>query len=305
MADLYTEYRTEDWPEFRNLLWMLSVGDWVFRGQRDANWPISSTLERSIPSSLMKGVEHDKDLKAAVGRYLEMMEDPLFKRFGERIDQYVGPEAGADSLLGRMALMQHHGVPTRLVDFTESPYVAAFFAVEDARDPEAECAIWVIDYTWCWKKSAQAVRKETKISREKFPDDVNFSNEDVLLETIFNMELPLVVPLRPSRLNERIASQQGMFLCPGEMNIPFMENLYALDKKELPDTLLKIVFPASWRGLILYDLRSMNIGPHTLFPGLDGYARWVKLQLDLDYAYDQVEEEFRRYTGAPGAQSVS
>ena len=300
MAELFTEYRPKDWPEFRNLLWMLSVGDWVFRGQRDANWPVSSTLERSVPAYLMKGLKNDKDGKAEVGKYLEAMEEPLFLKFSERLDAYIGKEAGASTVLGQMALMQHHGVPTRLVDFTESPYVASFFAVEDALDPDGECAIWVINHAWCLEKSAQAVRKEKERAGEEFKEYVDFSDIEILFDTIFQLKLPFVVPFRPSKLNERIASQQGLFLCPGELDRSFMENLYALGKKELPDFLIKIVFPASWRGLILYDLRSMNIGPHTLFPGLDGYARWVKLQLDLTHAYGQVEEEFRRYTtGAP------
>lgn len=297
MATPYTELIPEDWPEFRGMLWGLSVGDWVFRGQKDANWPVSSTLERSIPAYLMKDLKNDKETKAQIGSYLEAMEEPLFAKFSERLDQYVGAEAGASTILGQMALMQHHGVPTRLVDFTFSPYVASFFAVEDALDPEGQCAIWVINHGWCLEKSHQAVRKEMKRAGEEVDEHFDFSTIEVLFETLFGLKLPLVVPFRPSKLNERIAAQQGLFLCPGEMDRSFLENLYSLGKNELPDNLVKIVFPAKWRGLILYDLRSMNIGPHTLFPGLDGYARWVKLQLDLEHAYGEVEEEFRRYTG--------
>ncbi len=295
MTKEYREIVPDTWPEFRELLWVLSFGGGlVFRGQRDANWTISSTLERAIPTHF-KGEEGDKKTKDLFGNFLEDMEYPVFAKFGERVNQYVGPEAAAETLLGRMALMQHHGVPTRLVDFTYSPYVAAFFAVEDARDPEGFCAIWVIDQNWCQEKSAEAVRKKKKLSEKDFPNDVDFSNEDRLLDAVFDLQTPLVAPLRPSQLNQRIASQQGLFLCPGEMNITFMENLRALGEEALPLILSKIVFPAAWRGMILQDLRSMNIGPHTLFPGLDGYARSIKLQLDLDIEAPIINEEVYGY----------
>lgn len=301
MAQSYRELRPKSWPDLKELFWVLSVGGWVFRGQRDAGWPITSSLERAIPPSLM-GQQDEKKEKDMIGKFLEEMEYPVFAKFSERLDQYVGPEAGADTMLGRMALMQHHGVPTRLVDFTESPYVATYFAVEDAADPQGECAIWVISLPWCQAKSVQAVRKMKKLTEKDFPDNADFSNDDVLGTTVFDLHLALVAPLRPSRLNARIASQQGLFLCPGEMNITFMENLRSLGASDLPDILFKIVFPSSWRGMILYDLHSMNIGPHTLFPGLDGFARSIKLQLGLEVEYPRIEEEILQYTGTIAAK---
>src|SRR5216684_3693164 len=46
-----------------------------------------------------------------------------------------------------LALMQHHGAPTRLLDFTWSPYVAAFFALERAT---SDAAIWAINLPLLW-----------------------------------------------------------------------------------------------------------------------------------------------------------
>jgi hypothetical protein len=293
MAQLYRELQPKSWQELKDWFWALSVGGWVFRGQRDAAWDVSSSLERSIPASLRNST--DEKIKDLIGDFLEAAEGPVFNKFTGRLDQYVGSEEGTDSILGKLALMQHHGVPTRLIDFTKSPYVATFFAVEDALDPEGQCAVWVISVDWCQAKSVEAVRKKNKITEKDFPDNADFSLDDILNETVFKSNIPLVAPLLPLKLNARIASQQGLFLCPGEMSMTFMENLLALGKNDLPNILYKIVFPAGWRATILFDLNSMNIGPHTLFPGLDGFAKSIKLELSWATEYDLIEEEILAY----------
>lgn len=293
MAQLYRELQPTSWPELKNWFLALSVGGWVFRGQRDAAWDISSSLERSIPASLRNS--NDEKIKGLISDFLEAAEGPLFDKFTGRLDQYVGAKEGTDTILGKLALMQHHGVPTRLIDFTRSPYVATFFAVEDALDPEGFCAVWAISVHWCQAKSVQAVRKNKKLTEKDFPDNADFSLDEILNETVFVSNLPLVAPLQPFKLNERIASQQGLFLCPGEMNLTFMENLRTLGKDDLSKVLYKIVFPAAWRSMILHDLNSMNIGAHTLFPGLDGFAKSIKLELSWATDYDAIEQNLLAY----------
>jgi hypothetical protein len=293
MAQLYRELQPKSWQELKNWFWALSMGGWVFRGQRNATWDISSSLERPIPDSIR--YSNEEKIKNLIGDFLEAAEGPVFNKFTERLDQYVGLEEGTGTILGKMALMQHHGVPTRLIDFTRSPYVAAFFAVEDALNPEGQCAVWVMSVEWCQAKSVEAVRKRKKLSEKDFPDDVDFSLDEILDETVFRSNIPLVAPLQPLKLNARIASQQGLFLCPGEMSMTFMDNLCALSKDGLSKVLYKITFPANWRSTILFDLNSMNIGPHTLFPGLDGFAKSIRLELSWATEYDMIEEEILAY----------
>lgn len=281
MSQYYTEIKPKTWLELKDWYWALGAGiDWVFRGQRDEKWEISSSLERAIPPGWEKS---SKKLKQEIGEFLGYSEEKLFNKFSERVEQFASMgEAAADTILGKLALMQHHGVPTRLIDWTESPYVATFFAVEDPASLDGNCAVWAISSEWCQERSAQAVRKKLKFSKEKFSNQADFSLDEILSETILKANVPLVAPLRPLKLNIRIASQQGLFLCPGDLNLTFMENLRALGEQELPAMLYKFVFPSDWRPAIFHDLFNMNIGPQTLFPGLDGFAKSIKLKMNWE-----------------------
>ena len=61
--------------------------------------------------------------------------------------------------------MQHHGAPTRLLDFTYSIYIAAYFALENAdpkADPDGSCAIWAVNGVWAMEQSMKRLRSENK-----------------------------------------------------------------------------------------------------------------------------------------------
>jgi len=55
--------------------------------------------------------------------------------------------------------MQHHGAPTRLLDFTYSFYIAAYFALEES---EKDCAIWALNMKWSVEESKAKFKKGTR-----------------------------------------------------------------------------------------------------------------------------------------------
>ena len=105
---------------------------WLFRGQSDAGWPITSSLERMNRIAC----DHLRDSER-VFRATERIAIEEFKRQAHAL-----VENGNLSNLEWTMLMRHHGVPTRLVDFTEVPLFALFFAIED--DSSKDFAVWAV-----------------------------------------------------------------------------------------------------------------------------------------------------------------
>jgi len=106
---------------------------WIFRGQANAAWPICSSFELRVANKYTGTTEYrDRELRAK-----EKYSIDQFKREAWRL-----VERNDLDTLEWLSLMRHHGVPTRLVDFSDSPIVALFFAVmEDATD---DFAIWAV-----------------------------------------------------------------------------------------------------------------------------------------------------------------
>jgi len=84
-----------------------------------------------------------------------------------------------------------------------------------------------------------------------------------------------VYPENPFHLNERLIVQRGLFLCPGDVSVPFVQNLTALNGCHLPENIVKLCFNLDKTAVrdFASNLRRMNVGSATLFPGFDGFAR--------------------------------
>ena len=108
---------------------------WLFRGQANSAWEISSSFERLVlPSVHKKGTHNEKFLLAK-----EASAIIHFRQWAER------SECGKPSTTGEwLALMQHYRVPTRLVDFTEVPVLALSFALEEMTQEESDFAVWAV-----------------------------------------------------------------------------------------------------------------------------------------------------------------
>ena len=125
----------------------LVVGDcefggskWIYRGQSDAAWPIDSSFQLNISPSFQRVWSLERSLR---GRERESILE--FKKLAWRYVQ--NPEMDD---LEWLTLMRHHGVPTRLVDFSESALIALYFALErKLKEPdgksEPDFAVWAIN----------------------------------------------------------------------------------------------------------------------------------------------------------------
>lgn len=243
---------------------------WIFRGQQGASWRLTPSLQRAmdrfkIPLSEMRHFE---------SRLLRE-----FKRHFHLYSEYL-PEDG--DVLEWLTLMQHHGAPTRLLDWTYSFYVALFFAIENASENQL-CAIWAVDQERCWNTIVHRLPANILRKWEK-----NDKDREVLCWLLEECTEPLVCPVTPFRLNTRLAVQQGTFLVPMNLSHPFQDIFDASVAAE-PDCWDKIEIVCS-RDLItraLTELRRMNITELSLFPGVDGLARslWHVIPLSHFWTY--------------------
>ncbi|MGR9000065.1 MAG: FRG domain-containing protein [Gammaproteobacteria bacterium] len=109
------------WPEFKAQAAadLESDGSVIYRGQRDARWGLVSAVHRT---SLVKSIP---DLKGYADFMLPQVHDAL--------EAWVGRSWDLKNALGLaefLAFVQHNGFPTPLLDWTASPYIAAYFAFE-------------------------------------------------------------------------------------------------------------------------------------------------------------------------------
>lgn len=166
------------------------------------------------------------------------------------------------SLLDWWAVMQHHHAPTRLLDWTQSPYVAAYFAVET--DPDKDGVIFIVD---------------GNAAVEHFQHTRGSNHEVKNMELRSTSVLPLVSLWRPSKRTERFVAQQGYFSFA--LNVLHAHDDAFTNALTQPGAgaddgpLRRWIFPAQLKPEIIRQLRVMNIAPHSLFPGLDGLGRSV------------------------------
>ncbi len=242
---------------------------WIFRGHKNPSWPLSTTIQRNLPYESGKIAE---------------IESEIIREFKRAAHNYLQSQNLPTNHVEWLSLMQHHGAPTRLLDFTKSPYVAAYFALEEASKDNRYVAIWAINSYELNKHSVKILMKYKKgeHANEK-ESSIDIDSDEVILGAINGQE-KFVHPCEPVKMNERFRIQQGQFLLIGDINAEFHENLLAtVDAKLLPTIFRKILIPVSERGNIIRDLYLMNITPSTLFPGMDGYAKYIKGLHELIY----------------------
>lgn len=262
---------------------------WLFRGEM-ADWPegLATSLERAC-----KAIDSTLD-------HASPRESELMRQFRRRFHHYTSHIPDESDDLEWLSWMQHYSAPTRLLDWTYSIYVAAYFALEtepknDRRENWQKFrVVWAINPDWC-RKNAEELAERGGIGNEDlkyFADQITEKDaakfRRIFLrdqEPIRRKAILLVAPINPFRLNDRLSIQKGLFLCPGSVTKPFMDNLKALggykDRNNCRKLILfaneaKPLSPKEFREERLRALRElyhMNISHDTLFPGLEGFAK--------------------------------
>jgi hypothetical protein len=161
-------------------------------------------------------------------------------------------------------LMQHHGLPTRLLDWTKSALVALYFSVRDAT-AENNAAVWVLDP---WALNSKVARKGEHIFHPGERRIQNYLTEPFSRVALPRSPIALEAPLN----SNRITAQKGAFTLHG--NTRKALERYAILKPRL----LKIEIARQKISLIREQLLVVGITETTVFPELTGLCREL-----LDY----------------------
>jgi hypothetical protein len=293
----YAHVHVHNWGSLQTFL--LSLNGWVFRGHSKASWDLTSSLERSLSTRGMDESAPDAERE-------------IVRAFQRQAHHFTRDIPSRGSLLEWAALVRHFGGPSRLLDFTRSPFVAAFFAFEAAQ-PSEPSAIWAIHEAAVNLAVLHALDPKFVQRNEDQPTgpDASFNSGDFgesLCEQAFSRRAAGVLGVscgEPFRQNERLAAQQGVFLAPFDLSASFIANLLeplgissaertAADEKPVEcggsatfhdhygrrPEVIRITLDPSARRAALRDLKLMNITAASLFPGLDGFARSLRARLE-------------------------
>lgn len=242
----YAEHVLKSWEQYLAAVTASPFSNWAFRGQGDAAWPLSSTLTRYFKAFNIPQQDWEQREQRALR---------IFKR---KATHFLSQIPARDDDFEWLALMQHHGAPTRLLDFTWSPYVAAFFALERA---EGDAAVWAVN--------AKALPSVTPLRNPSFTlDQLNAGKTSV------NDQVGIG---EPYIMNRRLIAQSGTLVVPALVGLPIEVILH-----NPRAALAKFILP---RGVVretaLHELYRMNITHATLFPDLDGLARSLAYELEF------------------------
>lgn len=253
-----TDIQVGSWAELQEALfadsWNAALGRfrsrYVFRGLSDARYGLRTGLGRDGAEELA-------------------LEAHMLRNFRKYAQRSAVP---GDSVWNWIALAQHHGLPTRLLDWTYSPYVALHFATEELAHFDRDGIIWLVNYHET--NRTLPARLRTLLEREGadvFTPELLASAASTLEEFDALADEPFVAFIEPPSFDERIVNQFALFsLLSGAPS--GMERWLARH----PGTVRRIILPASLKWEVRDKLDQAGITERVLYPGLDGLSRWLK-----------------------------
>jgi FRG domain len=218
-----------------------------YRGHSKAAWKLLPTLGRVSKFACYKKID---GLETAINFDFEIRAGSLLH------------EDASDWT--KIFAMQHHGLPTRILDWTESFTIALFFALRDATD---DCAVWALD--------PFVLNEESFGNRALYtPSDLRGSYNEYFIEREKQLEGKSVA-ISPLRHNPRVFNQRSGFTLHENITDP-LEDLF-------PKALTKITIPKDAIKDAKKFLKLSSINEFSLFPDLDGLSRELMSEYGIKY----------------------
>ncbi|MBQ8203418.1 MAG: FRG domain-containing protein [Clostridia bacterium] len=213
----------------------------IFRGQGSSDWDLISSFDRNY------SILNYENRKTAEEELITLFENNCKRNI-------LGTKISDMSAIEKRSIAQHYGVPTRLLDWSSSPFVAAYFAFSTCVATDGKVAIW-------------ALKKNHRV---------------------FNEYPGLTIQEQLVGENEHQKKQLGCFTLldsPARSVNNFVE--LCENHCSIEDALYKLTLPATDFRIALYELEAMNINASTIYGGYEGCAKAARDMVSFKYLYTE------------------
>lgn len=254
------DVRAKDWFHLQELIFKDAFDStvnryrtkYVFRGLSSSNHQLETSLLR-------------------LNNNIWEIEKHLIRNFRKYA---IGNPISADTTWHWMTLAQHHGLPTRLLDWTFSPYVALHFATASIDKYDEDGAIWCVDFYESRKSLPLSLLDEMeKVKMRGFTIDALYDLFKDLkdFEEYGKKNGNFLLFFDPPSFDERIINQFALFSVMPDPSIRINDWLASH-----PDYYFRIIIPKELKLEIRDKLDTANVSERVMFPGLDGLSQWLK-----------------------------
>ena len=293
-----THLEFESWEQLLGTLAQTTNKRWIWRGQGNYDWPLTTGLGRRLTQ-----------LDKAHWMNWIQLENSTIGYFVDRVTGILPALPDEHDLLAWLSLMQHYGAPTRLLDWSFSPYIAIFFAYEQPTDGDS--ALYLLEYylarqvnvdtlhpsPWDYLGVVGATEVDAEGNSSTTYPSTNLhrrDRENEILRWAIQVNSKCPLPTIPLNQDARMLAQQTIFTLMGDLDYA-VDEWFDRDKWEFPELkprepladtdstiwplnhpaelLQKIRLRREWREKALRYLDLLGITGGSLFPGLDGVGR--------------------------------
>lgn len=272
MSDIQ-EVVIHNWAELQSVIfdgvWNESIlryrDNRVYRGMSNRKWDLYPSLNRACP--------HDLTLEKQMIR--------SFKKYGYADLNQVS------SFWQLLAMAQQYGLPTRLLDWTYSPLVAAHFATEDQNAYGKDGVIWCVDVDSMNGQLPGVLKKMLIAERGSIFNMEMLDRVGESFDALQSLsQTPFALFFEPASAVNRIANQYALFSVCSDPAVAIS------DLPGVAPYFKRIIIPASVKLEIRDKLDYINISERMIYPGLDGICKWItRRYADLGPMYNQPDNK--------------
>ena len=234
----------------------------VYRGHTEKSWTLESSIRRIFTNDKLE----DRIRKA---------ETFSLEQFKSKFHLYDTTNKTPTTKLEWLSLMQHYGVPTRLLDFTESPYVALYFAIETYNPrQEDDFALYAIDYRSTLQRSIDEIKKSDKAFSYTY-EDAQRKQDEIYEKVIDRFSYDILWVTEPKEVNLRLDRQAGCFLLSGNLTKTIEEILLQTQYEDIEA--YKLIIPKQFYENIFALLKKVNITSNVIYGDIGGLAKSIRM----------------------------